>query len=839
MKNQNKRLMGGLVMMLAGALGGVEIATAQGGADPGLVLEEIVVEARRRTESLQEVPLSVTAVSEEAIKNASIDDLADIQRLLPGITIQEGINENTARIFVRGAGTVTPTIGVEPAVPIYIDDVYTPLGLGATLDLFSIDRVEVLRGPQATLYGRNSFGGAVKVYTKQLSNEVEGSLSFTTGTKDRRDFKGEISAPLIEDRLWLGLGYASLKHDGYQDFIYTGGEGWAENTEIAKFKVQAAPADNVALTFTYDRVTRDAPAKQAKILPGTARPEVLIGFLKGVLEGNGYTGPEVEVPQARAGSNLSRTGVGAQCYYEVAMYCQSPDVDDIETDVTSNAELDTESFAWTAVWDINESLTAKYIGSSRDMENIRAQDVDGTILEFLNVQERFTLDSSSHELQLQWDSDRLQATAGFFYYEEESTGDQLALPIYFYGASGFAPKATLRRNIAGELNGVDVGQFGSLRDGETESKAAYLNLGYEVMEDLRATIGVRWTRDEKSIVTPVQPVIFVGATQHITGDIIPREFGIPENTEVIAARLERGAADADFTKVTPEFTVDWNLTDNLLLFASYKVGFQGGTMFNPNDPFEKNVVVTDEQVVDAYEVGFKSTLLDNRLTFNGAAYYYDYSDLILSVQRAVDRSVSGSGLQGLPNNAASARTVGFELESVLQATESLLLYGNLAFTDFQLGAVYADQVDDDGQFVSVDISDTLYDSVPTLTPDWQVNVGAQYYFNIQPGSLRAYVNAAYRGDMGTNAAPTYETSGIGLVLDNAAAEDYTSDSWVNVGLGATYRSPDEHWRLDAGVRNVFDTRRPVATVFSARGFFGVNQQWNPPRTWYLSVGYDF
>ncbi|MFT5546000.1 TonB-dependent receptor, partial [Rheinheimera aquimaris] len=183
-------------------------------------LERIEVTARRTVENLQEVPVAVTSIGAADIAERGIATVVEIQQFSPNTTLQQSRGTNsTLTAFIRGVGQEDPLWGYEPGVGIYVDDVYVARPQGAVLDILNVERIEVLRGPQGTLYGKNTIGGAVKYVTKEMSGDTEFAVNLTAGSYKQGDIKLTGQIPLIDNQLYFGFGYANLQRDGYGNFL--------------------------------------------------------------------------------------------------------------------------------------------------------------------------------------------------------------------------------------------------------------------------------------------------------------------------------------------------------------------------------------------------------------------------------------------------------------------------------------------------------------------------------------------------------------------------------------------------------------------------------------------
>ena len=852
-------------------------------------VEEIVVEARRRAESPREVPLSITALTEGALRDLGVDEIKDLSSLSPGLDIEGGVDNNTARFFVRGVGTATPSIGFEPAVPIYIDDVYTPFGLGGNIDIFSIDRVEVLRGPQGTLYGRNSLGGAVKLYSKEFGDETEGSVSVTAGSYGQRNVKGEFRTPMLGDRLFLGVAYASIQNDGIQDNVYTDTKGWEDDKELYRIRVEGRPKETLTVRYNYERNDSAGAAKQVRVRPGT---QGLIAF-------------EAHVGGAAAYNNALRNAYAAGLdptafpllpagdvpFVVEANNPFAGDVDNIFSDMVGDNTVDQESHTWSFTWEINDGYSLHYLGSIRDQFNTRLFDIDGGPSAYFPGFEEFSFEAESHELRLAYQSDRLSVSAGAFHYEEDSDGLQFfhspfSIPFATakieaattagdFSALTFEP-VRLIQDPMGDYTGSNVVRLNNTLRQNTESTALYLNVGYEVGEKLRLSFGVRYTDDDKLGETLVGnndggAIVTVGArTTPGTGDFIPvgglGQFFSASGLSADALRNFIGVSgpppvppdmfgavgdlQASFDEITFEVTADYSLTENSMFYGSFKQGFQGGQLFPVVIPDTVPVVdprgnvaqmetgvdpITSPQKINAVEIGFKTTI-DGRIQWNTAAYWYDWKDMILfqRFEVTVDQSVFASF--SVPTNSATATSLGVESELWYVVNENFAIFANIAYNDFALDSV----VRTDAVGGSVDVKDQFVDDWVAASPDFQGTMGLEYLHGLgNLGELRWWATIAYRDKISANAQASFQKVGLNLLSPGQVDANFYSDSHTDVGAGVSFTSLEGNWRVDLSVGNLLDERRPEAVANSVQGrFLGTLETWNRPRTWALTLSYD-
>ena len=230
-------------------------------------LERIEVTARKSLESLQSVPVSVTSVGAEQLAQNGVSVMSEVQQFSPNTTLQASRGTNsTLTAFIRGVGQDDPLWGYEPGVGIYVDDVYMARPQGAVLDLLDIERIEVLRGPQGSLYGKNTIGGAIKYVTKKMSGDLELDLKATFGNYGRQDYKVAGKIPVIDDKLYVGFALANLTRDGYGEFLQSAQanqdlENYNKDVFAGRVTIEFEPTDDLFFRFNYDKTTDDSNAK--------------------------------------------------------------------------------------------------------------------------------------------------------------------------------------------------------------------------------------------------------------------------------------------------------------------------------------------------------------------------------------------------------------------------------------------------------------------------------------------------------------------------------------------------------------------------------------------------
>jgi iron complex outermembrane receptor protein len=347
------------------------------GADAALLSGEIVVTARRREESLQDVPISVSAFSGEALENQGAVDITALQQQTPNLTLQIARGSNSTLIaFIRGIGQQDPVWGFEPGVGLYIDDVYVARPQGAVLDIFDVERVEVLRGPQGTLYGRNTIGGAIKYVTRRLGRDFEARVRGHLGSYDQRDLIGTVTVP-IGDTLSVGGGLAIYHRDGFGENLNTGAEHYNKSVIAGRLSLEFTPSDRVFFRIAADKTDDESNPRHGHREVGNA--------------GMAAFEPPASVYDTRAG-------------------------------VGDENNVETQGISGTLEIELTDQLTLKSITAWREGHTETVIDFDGTPGPVLDIPSFYKDHAFSQELQLLFNADRLQGVAGLYYFSNSASG---------------------------------------------------------------------------------------------------------------------------------------------------------------------------------------------------------------------------------------------------------------------------------------------------------------------------------------------------------------------------------------------------------------------------------
>ena len=340
------------------------------------IVEEVIVTARRREETLQGVPVAVTALGEERLEQTGATDITALQQQTPNATVQIARGSNSTLIsFIRGVGQQDPLWGFEPGVGLYIDDVYVARPQGAVLDIFDINRIEVLRGPQGTLYGRNTIGGAIKYVTNRLGQDPDFEAAVTLGSYRQADVVVSGDAP-ITDTISVGGAFARYTRDGFGENTNLGEDQYNRDVTAWRLSTEWTPTADLFFRLAYDRVEDDSnPRHGHREVPSTVG-----GFL-----------PPADVYDTQAG-------------------------------ITGEQRVVTEGLSLTGEWYVNDWLTLRSITAQRRGDTATVIDFDQTPLPYLDVPAIYSDTQFSQEVQALFEGDRWSGVAGIYYLDSTAAG---------------------------------------------------------------------------------------------------------------------------------------------------------------------------------------------------------------------------------------------------------------------------------------------------------------------------------------------------------------------------------------------------------------------------------
>lgn len=623
---QHKKQLSCIALAISTALCNTAVAEeADSTADKTAGLEVIEVTARKTTESLQTVPVAVTSIGSAELAENGISVMTEVQRFSPNTTLQTSRGTNsTLTAFIRGVGQQDPLWGYEPGVGIYVDDVYMARPQGAVIDLLDVERIEVLRGPQGTLYGKNTIGGAVKYVTKPMSGDLQLNIEGTIGSYSQKDLKVTGQVPLIEDKLYLGFGHAELNRDGFGEYLISALDGqdkenYNKDLSASRLTLEFRPSDDLFFRLAWDKTDDDSNAKGGyRLLPSLLT--------------------DAPVPDS---------------------------VYDSYTSMPTWNTVELEGISFVADWQASDNLSLKYVASSRESYSDTNIDFDNTPLDIFDVPAFYDDENTSHELQANFTGEGYNIVGGLYYYDGESCGHFDAI-LGFLGRAAFGVPG-LTREVTGCNN--------------SESTAAYVQSSIDITEQLSVTVGARYTKEEKEAY--VNNGLWFDNVYPEDGWIPGYERGAATFPQVLGTDTDGdGVLDApkseDWSRLTPRLGVEYQIDDKTMVFASYSQGFKSGT-FNPRATINEDAA--DPEIVDSFEIGIKKDW-DETLRTNITLFSLDHKDrqYITVTPDPDDFTVLNQNL----GNIKGSTVKGLEAEITWVATENFTVDVAYGFLDGEI-----------------------------------------------------------------------------------------------------------------------------------------------------------
>ncbi len=664
-------------------------ALAQAAADEEAGISDIIVTAQRREENLQDVPISVSAFNAEQMKAQGTTDISRLEGLVPGFTF--GRAGSDARPAMRGVRTENVGVNGDTTIGFFVDGVYQSRASQATTGFVDVERVEIQRGPQGTLYGRNTFGGNISITTAQPSLKgYFGGVDLTVGENGK--FRGDLFVnAALSETVALRLAGSYEKSNGYVKNVNPLGSNlFDDDNRYVRMSVLFQPTDAFSATFKFDYSKRGGAGGSAfgyKLL-GTyydvgSRQQL---FNATVVTGlNTRGGNRDGINDALPGSTVATSDLGVPIFAPGNPYL-------IDTDQPTVLDLESKAWAANLAYDFGP-VTLKSITGYTDFGAIRTQDTDFSGnqigIDFQDTRAK----TFSQELQLLSSGNGpFTYVLGGYYFKDKLTGIFINQQL---------PR--IIRNVTPNLNlPVAGGGFYDQQRAETESLAAYAQGSYALSDKLKVTLGVRHTRDKKDFAfananailpTAGTPPVPQGTAITLsTGPIPDSAFGVrggATNCTYTSFPLPRAgfqclAANTTvltgatfdtktFSRTTWRAGLDYQATDDNLLYASVSTGFRSGG-FNSGQNTAALQPTFDPEKVTAFEVGSKNRFADNTVQLNVAAFYNKYTNL--QEQRQVP---VGTTTLSIIENSGKARAYGAELEALWQPVKALTIGTSLSY----------------------------------------------------------------------------------------------------------------------------------------------------------------
>lgn len=811
-------------------------------------VEEIVVTARRVEEDLQTVPVTVTAFTERALETRGITNTVELGSFVPNTqfdtTSQFSGAATTFQAFIRGIGQADFAINTDPGVGVYVDDVYIARTLGAVFDLYDIEQVEVLKGPQGTLFGRNAIGGAINIRTARPSNEFTGRGSVSYGRFNTINLDAAVNLP-ISDYAAASLAVSSETADGFQirripdvpgignliggelntASAANGGDQGRLDNQAVRGKLRWEVSESIETTFSadYSRARDSATAQTVVALIGSQEaaavgtdplglnPNSLASLFNGCVLG--LAPPPVCATTAEFGRPFFNLNGDADPTNDIPLFGANVIATDIDESFATGA-----NFSNFDVWgvsnvteiDLSDNFSLKSIIAYRELEAAFGTDLDGSPLPVNNP--TFTIDQNQFSAELQLNGslldDRLGFTVGGFYFDEEAV----------------------------QADNVLIGsvlQIGGDNAQDTRAFALFGEANFAITDRLKFLFGLRYTDERKELQldqrseTNFFGVVLAapfpsGFLEDGDGDsVFPRTN--PDGTPNVNFLGPTAPQIANFDDLSFRAGLNYEISDDLFAFFTFSQGFKSGGFttrltapfnpaFNPDAaligagiPPGLSTIIFQPETSDNYEIGLKADLFDGLARANFSTFWNEYQDIQIIVTR---------GISPANENAGDGRIRGAELELEVYPTSQLSIVASAGYID-------AEYTDVDPLAAPVNENSAFQN-----TPEWTLSAAANYTLPVfgGRGDLTFNGNISYRSEVANDAQNTPEL----IQSENAI-----------LGAHVRYEDASNGWAFSVIGRNLTDQRVIDGGFNAGTGASIVTASFNRPREWAVQLDFEF
>jgi iron complex outermembrane receptor protein len=722
------------------------------------VIEEIIVTAQKREQNLQDIPVSVTAFTGKMIEDLGFRQSVDITAQTPNFNVgYPNGDTGVPALYIRGVGLSDYGVLNQGPIASYVDEVYISSNASQIFQLLDVERVEVLRGPQGTLYGRNATGGAVNYVSRKPTAEWGGWGRATVGEWESTKFEGAIGGPLGE-RMGVRASFLKTDSDGWLKNRFTGNDQQGVDEFAWRVLLEADATDSLNLLFNVHGGKTESDAVQYRHLGTWPEP---FWF-------------DVNCPNSAitGGQCVDLVGYTEQAAYDTGngVAPAVPDFDEGNYNLEAENDTDFWGASLIANWEFGNEMVLTSITAYDDVDDFRPEDTDAGPINYLEGTLAVDQQTFSQEFRLSQQRDRWHWLAGVFYLNDEATDttsfdigrdfrpdyvgnneDCLSAPPG--NPTGFCPEVLSWKQSA------DVDQ-------EIESFSIYADATIDLTDAWSLLVGLRYTDEE---VDHSGRYFF---DEPVAGN--PTISDTNDNT--------------DFDNVSGRFVANWNMNDNVMFYGGVSTGFKGGGIQSTTDgssPYE-------EEELLSYEAGFKTTLAEGRIRFNGSVFFYDYSDL--QVFTFINAGTPPAPTQFI-DNASDAEIYGAEFELQWLPVDNAFINLGLGLLDTE----YEDFVDALGNDFS---GNTII-----LAPEVSFNGLAQYDFVLSFGTITAQWDFSYQDE---------------VFFDSINNPLLSEDSYWLQNARIAWTSVDERWEAAVWGRNLNDEEYMVYGFDLS--FFGFHEE---------------
>ncbi|MEP7311003.1 MAG: TonB-dependent receptor [Pseudomonadota bacterium] len=785
---------------LALALGLASGAAGAAAGAQGDVLEEIIVTARFKSEDLQQTPISITAVTGFQMEERGYRNILDVAQNAPNVTLVGAVASRgkSAQTFIRGVGQADFNFALEPAVAFYIDDVYHATVFGSIFELYDVDRVEVLRGPQGTLFGKNSEGGAVRFYSRKPMGDDSGYVEVVAGSYDGRGLKGAFDISLIENKLAMRVSAGYKQSDGYMDRLdYV----CLNPTTSGRVKPQTVRSDCKVGTLGGEDV---ATARVA--LRFTPNDDLEINLIGNYLNDNGEPAPQTII---RRNDAVAQTNTAFRRYNAEVLVPQygipadsrfnSPDrfstyatFNDINLGLNLPVKSTVENwgFSGTVDWKLPLDMRLRSITAYEEYAGEFSSDQGlGPFSLSLNYN---TVDHHqfSQEFQLSGTgfNERLEWTTGLYYLNSYSrNGGYIDLPYTVRPAT-----------VPGQPGGL--GLFFIQNDpANSHNKSVFAHAIYHFTDELSLEAGLRYSKDYKDYTYyRWMPNFHVPPLSLPTAN--PNMY--PDSSGKFLLPITTAAGETESTD--PKIALQYQWTSDFMTYVQYSTGYKAGGV-NPRITIPEEALPFGKETLVAYELGAKSEWLNRRLRVNASLFFNDYQDL---QQLVTEVNVFGT-TSSIVRNVGKVYIKGVEAEVAAEPFDNFQINASAGYLDYE--------VKDTGG-----VNGITTDSKPPLVPDMKWNVGMQY--------------AVQLGDYGTVTPRLDYTHQAKIFNDSANRQDNAQEAYGVLTARLGWTDPKSQWMAALTFLNALDEEYYLTRAYTSGLYEGQPAR---PQTWTFAIRRNF
>ena len=747
-----------------------------------LQIEEIIVTAQKREQSAQDVPISITAMGEELL-SSTIRNIADITGYAPNVVLGgEGRRGGASSIQIRGIAAATNTDNTfDSPIAVNIDGIYLGQNAGSLLDNFDMERIEILRGPQGTLFGKNTTGGVINVIRTRPTGEPGGKIKVTLGENDRQEFRAVINTALT-DNLAAKFFATSIQADGWIPNITIGGNNGDEDYTAYGATFLFTPNDRFEALLTVESMDDQSALK--------------------AYNQNFNVAPGV-IPPPPPGPNTTdfSGGLLACTIYPEACRTSPDQLPYAENDTQHDASVKTEAITLNMSYELNDNLTVKYIFGYRDVTEDRIYDYDGSAAPFITLERWNVYDQTSHEIQLNGSYNNVEFTAGLYMFEKEHTQDWATggtfWGVLFGGALSAPGQWELCQDFFEPTYSVACDPTeaaypeGTLYQilystQKTESIAAYAQADWSVSDRWTLTTGVRWTEEEKD---------FYAGQAYLAGHDIGEGRNFPDYAD-----LQKKWDDTSI-----KLGLTYQINEDSLAYLTYTEGFHSGGFYavvQQTKHMRRNQY--DPEFSESTELGYKAFLFDRRVQLNAAYFMNDYAG---KQEESTQVDPQTKTVASFWSNVAAAEYEGFEIDVQILVNEYLRVFANYGTLDASYQGFFTDINESDG-VTKIESADFL---TPRFAPEESWGVGGTLSVPAGQGTVDVFAKFSVIGEQETdllnaNLARAPE-------IDNLTASiGYYTDNWSLVLYGSNLT--DEQYEVVDPIMPLF----AIGTINEGRRF---------------------